>query len=395
MWTLPVWAGAAEPRSVTSRADVLPIEAMSDLASRGDIALIETDPDGRCAQVVLFGRIGAPPERVWRLLMDVHAYPDFMDTMESTRIVDVDDGLIAYRWTAAIPPLLRLSGTRLQRGHAPSLVEVRGHDGALRGTRERFELFPIPGGTLAAFHRSLDVETGGLLMRSLMGLDPSMEESMTLASLLIHLQGVRRHLAGGERTPTEAPPEPPVLEPLGLQRDGALRALAPLLELGTLAVVESRGDGTLQQVAVLTMVDAPAAHVRDVVLNAEAYPEFIRSMNSMEVHRRDDGTMDMSWRLSVPMTSLEGKSRMAVRRDGSVDIWTLEGDIANGRWKWEFFEIDAERSVPVHYVYSDLREASFFTRVVLDAEPMLEHGLIGASGTVALGGMKARSEATR
>ncbi|MEM1023627.1 MAG: SRPBCC family protein [Myxococcota bacterium] len=393
-----VASAQAEERTVLSRADRVPVSAMNALTQRGDVALIELGEDGRCRQVALFGQVQAPPAEVWDLLMDVEQYPAFIRTMDSVRVVDVDDGLMAYRWTVAIPPLLRLSGTRLQRGYRPHVIEARGHSGALRGTRERFELFSVPGGTLVGMYRALDLETGGLLMRTLMSIDAGMEEGMTLASLLMHLNGVRHQL---RPEPDPDPPAPaPRSEPLRfsrleLEKEDTLKALTPLLELGTLAVIESHPGGKLRQVAVLTTVEAPRAHLAGIVGRPGAYPEFMKSLKQMEVERTREDELALDWKISVPMASMSGQSKMVFRPDGSIDAWTVGGDVKNGRWRWEFHELDASRSVPVHYVYSDLRESSFFTRIVLKAEPMLEHGIVGASGTVAVAGMKARAEGAR
>jgi len=385
----------AEQRRVRSRAEHISVEALGALTERGDVALIEKDGE-HCRQVALFGRVDAPPAQVWDLLMDVEAYPRFIRTMDEVRVVDVDDGLTAYRWSVAIPPLLRLSGTRLQRGKRPYVIEVRGHSGALRGTRERFELFEVPGGTLLGMYRALDFETGGLLMRTLMSIDPGMEEGMTLASLLMHMNGVRQELRPERAEDPEAESGGPSdFVRLELEKQGVLDALAPLLELGTLAVIESHPDGELRQVAVLTTVEAPRDRLAGVVGQPAAYPEFMKSLKRMEVERTQEDELALNWKISVPMASMSGRSKMVFRPDGSIDAWTVGGDVKNGRWRWEFHALGDDRSVPVHYVYSDLRESSFFTRIVLEAEPMLEHGIVGASGTVAVAGMKARAEGAR
>jgi ribosome-associated toxin RatA of RatAB toxin-antitoxin module len=398
LFALALFAGGvaeAEERQVSSRAEQISVQTLDVLTRRGDLALIENDGE-RCQQVALFGRVDASPAEVWDLLMDVQAYPRFIRTMDTVRIVDVEDGLVAYRWNVAIPPILRLTGTRLQRGKRPHVIEVRGHSGALRGTRERFELFEVPGGTLLGMYRALDFETGGLLMRTLTNIDPGMEEGMTLASLLMHMNGVRQELgAGGSDSREKANRTPTEFARLELEKQGVLEGLVPLLDIGTLALIESHPGGELRQVAVLTTVEAPRDRLAGVVGQPGAYPEFMTSLKRMEVERTQDHELALNWKISVPMASMSGRSKMVFRPDGSIDAWTVGGDVKDGRWRWEFHALDEERSVPVHYVYSDLRESSFFTRIVLNAEPMLEHGIVGASGTVAVTGMKARAEGVR
>ena len=54
-----------------------------------------------------------------------------------------------------------------------------------------------------------------------------------------------------------------------------------------------------------------------------------------------------------------------------------------------------DTTVPVHYAYSDVRKASFFTRKLIEKEPLFEHGAVIASTAVALTAVKARAEGRR
>jgi ribosome-associated toxin RatA of RatAB toxin-antitoxin module len=384
----------AAERPIETRAERLPL--LTPLVERGDVALVESHPDGRCRQVVLLSRLDHPPAEVYRAFANVAAYPEHMKVLSSIRVLDRDQGLLAYRWLASVPPLMRMDGVRLQRGRPPWLLETRGHSGSLVGSRDRLELFPIEGGSLVALYRTLDVETGGWLLSSLMSVDPIMEHSLTLASLLIHMNGVRRQLDGPSPAPaTPASATPAGFRPLEWSSGPSLSDLQPLLELGTLVLIESHPKGTLRQVMALTEVKASAERMRSVVADADAYPEFIDSLAEQTSSRRTDGGLDLRWKISVPMASMRGTSRMTFADDGSIDVRTTEGDIKDGRWRWEFLSLDDEHAVPVHYAYHDLRESSFVTRLLLRSEPLLEHGIVGAAAMVALNSMRARAEGRR
>lgn len=393
-------SAAAAKRTVQSRAADIDVGALAALTQKGDVALIESTPEGRCRQVVLFALLEAPPEKVWDVVMDVEAYPSFMKTVEGIRITGRRAGQFRYVWALDVP-FFTLEGSRLQRGRRPSLVEVRGHDGHLRGTRERWELYPVEDGarTLAVLYRSLDVATGGLLLETMVDLEPSMDQGVNLSTGFVQMRQIAAHLAGKPALsgPTKARTGPvPPFRALDLQGGGlALDKLTGLLAHGQLALIESHADGSLKQVALFTEVKAPAARLKGIVQAPADYPKFIPNFARQDVTREKDGRLRMDWTLDLPISDVSGVSFMTIEADGSVDVQAHEGDISRGRWRWEFHPLDAGRTIPIHYVYSDVREASWVTRKIVEKQPLLEHGIVIASGTVALTAMKARAEGKR
>ena len=83
------------------------------------------------------------------------------------------------------------------------------------------------------------------------------------------------------------------------------------------------------------------------------------------------------------------------KRYSVVSIIAETGDITRGRWRWEFFDRGPGASIPVHYAYSDVRESSWVTKKLVEREPLFEHGIVIASGTIAMTAMKARAEGRR
>ena len=86
---------------------------------------------------------------------------------------------------------------------------------------------------------------------------------------------------------------------------------------------------------------------------------------------------------------------MTIEKDGSVDVVAQSGDIKRGRWRWEFLALGENRVIPIHYAYSDVRKASWVTERIVKSQPLFEHGIVIASGTVAMTAMKARAEGKR
>ncbi|MEO1334411.1 MAG: SRPBCC family protein [Myxococcota bacterium] len=381
---------------LTSRAELLPKETIAQLCGRGMVALIESYPDGRSRQVVLFARFPGPPEPIYDALMNVEAYPKYLNTIDTIDIIGRRNGLTAFSWTLDLP-LFALSGTRMQRGLRPHTVESKGRTGHLRGSRERWELFEVKGGTLVAFYRALDVETGGFLLRTLVDLEPSTEAGANLSSGFIHLRGLENHLAG--RPATRQLPEArtgPVhaLVPLDLAKDEGLTVLQPLLAHGQLAVIESFDDGALRQVALIGAAKASAKRLHHVVSDAERYPEFMPNISHQKVTPHPGGGRQLAWTIKTPVSSMSGKALMTVG-PSTVDVNATEGDVERARIHWRFVPTGEDRAIALYYTYSDIRSASWVTRRLLNAEPLLEHGMVAAAGMVALSAMTARAEGRR
>lgn len=396
----PAPAAAAKARKVTSRAKDLHVPSLRALAARGDVALVETTDSGRCKQVVIFAVLDAAPPKVWDVLMNVEAYPKFIETVVSIEVTGRKRGITAFDWELDVP-FFNLEGSRLQRGRRPSLVQVRGHRGNLRGTRERWELYPIDGGkrTLAAFYRAIDIETGGFLLRTMVELEPSMDQGAALSTAFVHVRQIAAHIAGRPAltgpTKNRAGKVPPFRKLELGKGELDLGKLGPLLRHGQLALIESHPDGALEQVALFTQVEASREQMAKIVQDPGKYPEFIPNFTRQDVTRMKDGRLRMDWELDVPLSSVEGVSMMTIEEDGSVDVLAHDGDIERGRWRWEFVAVDDTHTIPIHYVYSDVRRASWVTEKIVSKQPLFEHGIVIASGTVAMTAMKARAEGKR
>ena len=382
---------------LTSRAKQLPKETMARLCSRGLVALVENNADGSSRQVVLFAFFKAKAEHIYDVLMDVEAYPSFLSTIDDVYIVGRRKGMTAFKWTLDLP-LFGLAGTRLQRGLRPRLIESRGHSGDLRGTSERWELFSVAGGTLVAFYRALDIETGGFLLRTLVDLEPSTEAGANLSSGFIHLRGLQQHLAPlpqRAKKPLRSATEPvPPFVPLDLEKEAPLAELRPLLAHGQLAVIESHDDGTLRQVTLLGSAQTSAGKLRAIVADAARYPEFMPNISRQRVTPQADGNLKMEWTIKTPVSSMSGTALMTLAAD-RIEVNATGGDVPRARIEWRFVPIADDHSVVAYYTYSDIRAASWVTRMLLNAEPLLEHGMVAAAGTVALTAMTARAEGRR
>ena len=122
---------------------------------------------------------------------------------------------------------------------------------------------------------------------------------------------------------TNAAAEPAQAEhPLTPLLQAQVVAMAPLVALADVACIESRPDGTMKQVTVLTWIAAPAPIVRDVIEASERYKEFVPNLTQSTREPLPDGGWLSVWRMELPVSSFEGKSRF--HHDG--DAVLVRGD---------------------------------------------------------------------
>ncbi len=161
--------------------------------------------------------------------------------------------------------------------------------------------------------------------------------------------------------------------PLQLLPAEKLIPLAPTLRQSEVALIESLPDGKMRQVTIFTLVAAPPAVVRDVLLNPERYPEFMRNLTESKVTRHSDGTIVQDFYLDFKITHLVGTSRYRTNSDGSVDVKAIDPN-DDGVYRWEFYPVPGG-TVMVLYGYTDVLHSNGFVRSITDRMPSMEHAL--------------------
>jgi ribosome-associated toxin RatA of RatAB toxin-antitoxin module len=388
-------AAESRPRVVTTRAAAIEPEALAPLLGRGELALVESEGDGSSRQVVIFSAISAPPDRVYDAIVDVESYPKFMGSVVRSEIVKRQRDMIAYEWELDLP-VFNLKGTKALRGQRPHLVEARGVSGNFKESRERTELYPLEGGkkTLAVFYRAIDVASAGMLIKTMIKMEPTMEHGASLAAGFVHLRDIKRHVEGLPPPRSSHSEGAAVPAFRRLDSGAALAPVEKLLPFGTVALIESNDDGSLRQVVLFADVAAPQDRVHQVITTPERYPEFLPNLVEQKVKHLSDRKLELEYEIDVPLANLEGTTVMEIEEGGGVEVVATGGDITRGRWRWELAPRNGH-TVPVHYAYSDVRETSFVVRKLIEQQPMFEHGIVVAASTVAILGIKARAEGKR
>jgi len=188
------------------------------------------------------------------------------------------------------------------------------------------------------------------------------------------------------------------LAPLNPLPSAKVQALAPMLRKSDLALIESAPGGMLKQITILTLVAAPPALVRQVVLQPERYSEFVRNMTKSEVAKLPDGTLEHTYELSYKVFSIDGKNRVvALPADGNSEAPPVqmydpdESWSGNRQYRWEFYPAGGGTLIAM-YGYTNVLNSNGVVSKVLKRFPSLEHGMALVSQMTLALAMKARAE---
>ena len=180
--------------------------------------------------------------------------------------------------------------------------------------------------------------------------------------------------------------------PLERLPDDKLVALAPLLQRGELALIESNRDGTLKQVTLLLFVAAAPATVHDVLAHPGDYKKFIPNVSKSTWEARPDGTFASSWQLDLPVSSFEQTNLYAFEPGpaGAIDV-RCPDEKDDATYRWEMKPV-VGGTVLVQYGYTDVKHSNAMVRSFLKKMPVTEHGLALAAQMLLAMNMKQEAE---
>jgi ribosome-associated toxin RatA of RatAB toxin-antitoxin module len=175
-------------------------------------------------------------------------------------------------------------------------------------------------------------------------------------------------------------------------------ALVPLLELGELSLVESYTNGRLKQATVMGLIKAPPARVWEVITDYKRYPQMIPSVAEIEVLKREGNDVVLALEIEVPGSNVEYNRHDRLFPPYRIEMWPEddEGDITQGRWRWELVPYaDGTQTILVYTLYYNVGESSWILRQFIKETPTAEHGLNVATGQVSIRAFKKAAEARR
>lgn len=392
---LPAAALARYPLRALPRDVVMKLRPF---AERGELALIESNKDGTLRQLALVTVVRAPMDAMYRAISTTEEYTQFVpNVVKSDTVKQVGE----TRWVAweLEVPLFNLTGTNAYTFHAPDAMDVETSSGDVRTGAWRWELFPLSeNSTLAVEYAYSDVRDVNFVMRKLIAKNRTVEHGAVLSAATVFMKSAkaraekRAGVIASERPDVKKNPR---AVPLKSVREFAtaddFAALAPLFDRGIVALVQSQPDGRLHQAVVFARTYAPPEKVYEIAAHPDRWDEFMPGVD--ECYAIEDVPDHVVYRmeLDAPLLSINFKARMN-RGPDWLSNSTLDGDLKNARFGWEFLPQPEGRSLTIYYVNADLRRNSWVLRHLIDRDPFFEHGVNVAAGLLALNLIRGKAE---
>src|SRR5262245_1563366 len=379
-------ARAAVPLEILPPPEILRLEP---LAARGELALIESHPNGRLKQVTIYAVANAPPDQVYYVLSHPAEYPQFVSNVVKAQTTgQTADGGLFYEWELEVP-LINLKGTSKMTYRSPPapgaapVVDVETVRGDVADGTWRWVLLPAgPGRTIIAFHSYADISRSSWLLRKLISHNRTIEHGAALTSGIVFVKAVKLRaeaLAGrsdGRRPRIDQKLERAVaLQSIKGTFDAA--ALAPLLARGEVALLESFADGRLRQANLISYVYTPERRIFDVVATPSEFAKFVPGLERSHVIKDDGRTATYELEIHVPvLPNIEYITRMQREPESErVRMRCVGGDAKGSVYGWDFAAMGPHQTLAIYGLNGQLRKQSWFMRQMIKSEPFFEHGL--------------------
>jgi hypothetical protein len=358
--------------------------ALAPSLRAGDMALIESQPDGHLAQVTVIALVAAPPDLVRRLVITPENYKDFGHSLSRSEVHRRPDGAIDYDFA------LDLGVVTLDNNHRMLLRPDGAIDVKDRGPRDatnyRWRVLPAPGGTLLVQYGFTDVRNASGYIRRLVTAAPQLEHGLALTTQVFFVRAVKER-AERLAPPGSVPPMDPRL------RGGSLGFL---LERGRVAVMRSLPNGRLGDISIVDTIYASRARVEAVIQDPAAYHSFVDGVKKSEViERRQPG--ELTYETEFDLSVFNWVTRFAQRRgsDG-IDVMGLSGDQRGAHFRWDLTAQGEKETRAVFRANQDLSAASpLLLGMLFRREPLFEHGIAVALALLQEVGVRGRAEGWR
>ena len=378
------------------------IAGVVPLLERGEAALIESKPNGHLKQVTLLALVSARPEQVLDVVADVDNYPKFIAHIELAEELQRTGNISKVKWQLSTP-VVTVAGVHKVVDQRPSHISYRAIEGDLKQAVWRWEALPIDGGRrcVAVLYTYADLRDSHWLLEKLIELKPDLEHAAVIAGNLVQIKGIateaerRAGTLNRVRRPKMGAWQPAKLRSVtSMLSGGTGRAMRLLLKRGEVALVQSRKDGRLDQAIVVGVVDRPLRTVRATVGDVEHYPEFMPSVDKVDIRMREGEHVRYNAHYDIPLFSMEVETELKPLSDRRMSLRITGGDLKSGRYGWEFVPLDGGKStLAMFYGNADIRSQGFLMRSLVDQEPFLEHGLNVGIQLVAVRAVDQRAEA--
>jgi ribosome-associated toxin RatA of RatAB toxin-antitoxin module len=385
------------------------VSRLERLAARGELALIESKPDGRLRQITIYSVVNAPPDKLEYVVGHPTEYPDFVPNVVRAALAGhTGEGGLFYSWELDVPliNLKGLSKMTFRPGPTPGAartIHVETVTGDVPDGTWDWEFLPMSAGkTLVAYHGYADIIRSSWFLKQIIAHNRTLEHGSVLASGIVFVKAVKLRaeaLAGhgdGKRPPIDLSTERNVaINTIKGTFDEA--ALAPLLARGPVALVESFHDGRLRQANLISYVYTPEERLWKVVTTPSEFAQFVPGLKRCDV-LSDDGTeavYDLEIKVPV-LPNIHYTSRMIRELDRErVRTLCIKGDAKGSVYGWDFAKVSPSQTLAIYQLNGQLRKQSWLFRKMFESEPFFEHGVNVSVALATMMAMRGRAEGWR
>jgi hypothetical protein len=342
----------------------------------GDLVYFSPHRKGAPVELELGAAVGAPAEKVVAMLADPQAYrravPAFVRA-ETLRTDATHGGPRPGLWLAweLEIPLWNLEG-HLWLWPRTDGATLELTSGDLAPGRFRLTVVPRGRGSWLLIQGGADIKNANWITRRLASRHAHAEPAMAVAAAYVLLRALALE---AERAPSRWPTSPLRAPPLaeldsrGLAR--AVAALPPLPPAGALALVRSRADGRLRSAQIA--LRAPPERLTE----AFGRPDSWRALPGWkEVEVRS--AAPLVWEVDSMLPFVDFDSVWTVTPQPRFRAAARGGDWRGAVMGWDLLpppRAAAGGSVAVFSSHPHVERTGYLPRKLIDAEPLLEHGL--------------------
>jgi len=182
---------------------------------------------------------------------------------------------------------------------------------------------------------------------------------------------------------------PRLVSPLDSETDPD--SLIPFLKKGELSLVQSKPDGTLEQVASMVLIDAPLKKVFDTITDYATYKSFLPNVVKSDIVYKDADHTDVSMEVDVPIKNIHYTLRYRTNGKSVIEIELVKGDIKTGAYRWDLIDTD-DGTLVIYTTVTDLSETSWIMKKLISSQPTIEHAANVATGILTVKAVKKEAE---
>jgi hypothetical protein len=370
------WAHAA-PVSLAP-LDRATLVSLDGAARRGELALVESKPDGTMRQVSMIVFVRAPAAAVRALVADVGGYVRFVPNLKRADFRQ-ENGRWVNDWKLELP-ISSFSGRDEYELEPAPLGVIRFHSLESLATYE-WQFVPVDGGCLLVETGYTDVLHANRFVRAFVARIPSLEHGLALAAQYMLVSAIKHEAerrAGGDGGPM-----PPVGD-----------ALERLSQRGQAVVMRAAPDGKLAEVSVVDHAYASEEGVRQVIGDPAAYRDFMAGVQRSEITERIGVDVEYVLELALPILTWATTYRARIGRH-AVDGAGVAGDLLGARFRWDLQRRGERDTLVTYRANQPLARSSAIVRKLFAADPSLEYGLNVAFALSQVRAVRGRAEGWR